>query len=48
MASIGRTLDDLLPGDMVAPRPGGVIAPVAWSVLGSVALIAFVGWLLLA
>jgi len=46
LESVGRTLGDLGPGEMLAPRPGGVIAPVVWSTIATLALIAFVGWLL--
>jgi hypothetical protein len=44
--SVGRTLDDLEPSDEIAPRPGGVYKPLVWVALGLLALMAFVGWLL--
>jgi hypothetical protein len=46
LQSIGRTLDDLTPEEETAPRPGGVAKPLVWSFLALLALIAFVGWLL--
>jgi hypothetical protein len=46
MAQIGRTLDDLTPGEQLAPRPGGDIAPVIWTAVGAFALVAFLGALL--
>jgi hypothetical protein len=47
LQSIGRSLDDLEPADEIVPRPGGVIAPLAWVASALLALMAFVGWLLL-
>ena len=46
LQSVGRTLDDLTPQEETAPRKGGVTGPLLWSVVGLVALLAFVGWLL--
>jgi len=46
MQAIGHALDDLSPMDKTLPRTGGVWRPVTWSVLGLIALMAFVGWLL--
>jgi hypothetical protein len=44
--SVGRTLDDLEPSEEIAPRPGGVMRPLVWVALVLLALMAFVGWLL--
>jgi len=44
LLSVGRTLDDLDPGDQIGPGPG--ILPLLWSVTALLALIAFMGWLL--
>jgi hypothetical protein len=46
LQSVGRTLDDLTPQEETAPRPGGIARPVMWSFLALLALVAFVGWLL--
>jgi len=46
LQSVGRTLDDLEPSEEIAPRPGGVAKPLAWVALTLLALLAFVGWLL--
>jgi hypothetical protein len=46
LQSVGRTSDDLTPQEETAPRPGGVAKPVIWSLVALLALIAFVGWLL--
>ncbi|HTX49169.1 MAG TPA: hypothetical protein VME40_07245 [Caulobacteraceae bacterium] len=45
--SVGRTLDDMEPNDEIVPRPGGVLKPLAWVALALLALMAFVGWLLI-
>ena len=47
LQSIARSLEDLTPAEMSAPRPGGVMRPLVWTVAAIVALMAFVGWLLL-
>jgi len=44
--SIRRSLEDLAPPEMVAPRPGGLARPLAFAALTLAALMAFVGWLL--
>jgi hypothetical protein len=44
--TIGRELDDLAPEEKVAPRPGGLARPLFWVGAVLVALIAFIGWLL--
>jgi hypothetical protein len=44
--SVGRTLDDLEPSEEIAPRPGGFLRPLVWVGLALMALMAFVGWLL--
>jgi hypothetical protein len=46
MATVIRSLGDILPGDAVAPRPGGVVFPVVWVAVSTLALIAFMVWLL--
>jgi hypothetical protein len=46
LLSVGHTLDDLDPADEVAPRPGNAILPLVWSPAALLALIAFMGWLL--
>jgi hypothetical protein len=46
LLSVGHTLDDLDPGDEIAPRPGNAILPLVWSAAVLLALIAFMGWLL--
>ena len=46
MSQIGRTQDDLMPGDTFVAPPGGEIAPVIWTAVGIFALVAFVGALL--
>ncbi|MFI4933561.1 MAG: hypothetical protein ACHP7N_03000 [Caulobacterales bacterium] len=46
LQSIRRSLDDLTPAEKVAPRPGGIVRPIVWALVGLVALMAFVGWLL--
>ena len=43
---IHRPLDDRSPGEGSEPRLGDVFAPLAWVALALVALMAFVGWLL--
>jgi len=45
MASIGHQLEDLTPAETQAPRAGRTEA-LTWAVLGLIALLAFVGWLL--
>jgi hypothetical protein len=44
--AIGRTLEDLSPADRASPRPGGITRPLMGVVLVVIALLAFVGWLL--
>jgi hypothetical protein len=46
LLSLGQTLGDLDPADQVAPRPGNAILPLLWSATALLALIAFMGWLL--
>jgi hypothetical protein len=46
MATVIRSLDDLAPGEAVAPRQGGVVFPVAWVAVTSLSLLAFMAWLL--
>jgi hypothetical protein len=45
LLSVGHTLDDLDPSDHAAPFPG--VFPLIWSVAALLALIAFMGWLLI-
>lgn len=45
LLSVGQTLDDLDPGDHAAPLAG--VFPLLWSVAALLALIAFMGWLLI-
>ena len=44
--SIGRDLDDLGPAQKVTARPGGLIRPLIWVGVTLIALITFIGWLL--
>jgi len=44
LLSVGQTLDDLDPGDDTMPSLG--LLPLIWSAAASLALIAFMGWLL--
>jgi hypothetical protein len=46
LASIGRTMEDLSPDEHVAPRPGGILVPLLWTALALIALMAFIGVLL--
>jgi hypothetical protein len=46
LEGIQRSLEDRPPGEDSPPRPGGVLAPLAWVAAGLVGLMAFVGWLL--
>jgi hypothetical protein len=46
LQAIGRALDDLRPRGGVAPRTGGIARPLAGVALVVIALLAFVGWLL--
>jgi hypothetical protein len=47
MATVIRSLGDLSPGQAVAPRPGGVLLPVAWMAVTTLSLAAFMVWLLI-
>jgi len=45
LLSVGQTLDDLDPDDETMPSPG--ILPLLWSGAALLALITFMGWLLI-
>lgn len=45
LLSVGQTLHDLDPGDEIMPSPG--ILPLLWSGAALLALIIFMGWLLI-
>jgi hypothetical protein len=47
LQSIARSLEDLTPAETAAPRPDGVMRPLFWTAAALVALMTFVGWLLL-